>query len=122
MTAYNAAKHTATSVTPIEVFLSKPAKFGIDQNHKVSVSTIRPASGVTEYRTSYAEVARHWKPGSKVWHVPRKSSKLKSGIQHFEKTRFGPYTVVGPDKQLAQYLIVTNGQEQWPLPYWELVI
>jgi transposase InsO family protein len=119
--AYNSAQHTATSVTPVEGFLAKPAKFVVDKAHGVDVSVVRPVSGVPEYRASYAQAATSWKPGSKVWHVPRKSSKLKSGLSHFEPTRLGPYTVVGPDK-LKQHLTVSNGQDQWPIPYWEIVI
>ncbi len=122
LSAYNKARHSATSVTPIEVFLSRPARFPIDTPHRVDVTTTRSPSGIDRYRSSYAQMATDWKPGSEVWHVPRTQLKLKSGLHHFAKTRFGPYVVIGPDKQKQQYLTVTDGHDQWSLPYWELVI
>jgi hypothetical protein len=122
LSAYNKAKHSATSATPIEVFLSTPAKFPIDKSHGVDVTTVRSPTGLNTYRSSYAKMATNWKPGSEVWHIPRPPNKLKSGFSHFEKTKFGPYIIVGPDQKKQQYLTVTDGHAQWSLPYWELIV
>lgn len=117
---YNRAKHSATSVTPIEVFLDKPATFSIDTKHQVSLKTIRSPTGVDQYRATYARAAVKWVPGTQVWHVPRQESQLKSGLHHFEPTRLGPYKVIGPASR-KQHLLVTDGHYNWPLPTWELI-
>jgi hypothetical protein len=119
--AYNAAKHSATAVSPVEGFLNKPAKLTIDSSHNVVLSEVRTPSGVEKYRASYAKVADRWIPGTKVWHVPRSSNILKGGDSHFQPTRYGPYAVVGPSLA-SQQVKVTDGKNEWTLPVWELVI
>jgi hypothetical protein len=117
--AYNCAKHTATSVSPIEVFLQQPATLSVDSSHQVLLSEVRPPSGISSYRASYAKAATTWLPGTRVWHIPRKIQQLKTGVGHFQATRVGPYKVVGPSS-LPQHILVTDDHTHWSLPLWEL--
>lgn len=119
--AYNLAKHTATSVSPTECFLKAPPILPIDTKHNVKLSVVRSPSGVDQYRISYADQAKTWTPGTVVWHVPRNTSILKTSASHFQRTKLGPYTVVGNSSR-PQHVTVTDGKRQWPLPLWELVI
>jgi hypothetical protein len=119
--AYNHSKHTATSASPVEVFFGQSATLPVDHRYRVHAAAPRVASGVDKYRQTYAKPAI--KPllvGASVWHVPRLKSRLTSGVQHFLPKKFGPYSVVGPSLN-SQHVIVSDGQNQFTLPLWEIL-
>jgi hypothetical protein len=119
--AYNHSKHTAPSASPVEVFFGQSATLPVDRYYNVKAAAPRLPSGVDKYRTTFARPAiKPFLVGSFVWHVPRLKSKLTSGLQHFGQKRFGPYSVVGPARNL-QHLVVSDGSNQFSLPLWEIL-
>jgi transposase InsO family protein len=120
LSAYNAAKHTATQASPIEVYAQKPATLAPDARFGISAPPIRPAKKVTWYQDSYAKPASPWKLGCKLWHIPRtRSDKKLSAVRHFQAQRFGPYIYLGPSHRL-QHASVQKGRKTFSLPLWEL--
>lgn len=118
---YNRAEHSATKVTPIEIFLNQPPTLSVDDNHGVTLENVRLPKDIPKYRLSYAKATAKWIPGTQVWHIPRTTTVLKSGLDHFKPTRLGPYQIVGPAQSKPGHLLVTDGTYTWPLPTWELI-
>jgi hypothetical protein len=122
MSTYNATTHSATQAAPIEVFLCKPAVLSSDQRFNVPSPGIRSVQGTDAYRRSFTRPPVAWDVGTRLWHIPRiRSDKKLSALRHFQPTRRGPFTYVGPSHR-PQFASVTDGAKNLSLPLWELQI